>query len=619
MKRALSALLSILLLLQCMEVVFAADAWNEQNNTDYDIWMADALIDGIDGGYSWYKTFRGLQEPVYRTLGSELVDDVPLVSISTTWTVFFNGEYRNQFANEQKYIYEIILMDYLKYVSSMDTSVKDLLGNEYKYAKKLYSTIISELKDNTIDYIDNDLSVKEAEKIWKNTKIADGINEAMKELNDGTKTVKKLIEELSQYLVLKETKDNTIALLVASKEAAGGNSDYIKAVDDIVDALNATGLEYVQGESLDYLWDEVLNVAWDLLKDANPFLKPFDLGIATLDLCFDSTKSASNNLKLVLLYTMDSYLSIGSMNATQTYLADKTPENARKFRDCFEAYIQFQMFGNQFASSWLEQYLESGDINNFINYTFEKENIITAEDLKKRCEIQNNGRNTILEGINSYSDIYQMKYPIVSSNNSNELQTENNNHNTPGVSVEEKLEEMFPAIFTYADRCAYYDEDYRTAVYNSEDFWSCIHGFVLANPQKDINEPYSVEELKNIAYCMFEGFDGNLPPYPDYLAHPQVGQGYANDTEVLFTGANFAEQELTYISYIENTDGSIDAIYAHRWAPWDPQETDHYYIFHLIPNSHMDINARNVLYYTITSVSHPLQSNPMENTSFGEQ
>lgn len=47
-----------------------------------------------------------------------MLNDKPLVSISTDWSILFNSEYRNQFANEQKYIYEIILMDYLKYESS---------------------------------------------------------------------------------------------------------------------------------------------------------------------------------------------------------------------------------------------------------------------------------------------------------------------------------------------------------------------------------------------------------------------------------------------------------------------------------------------------------------------
>lgn len=413
MKRVLATIISVMLLLQFTVPVFATTTVVSTSKTpDYDIWMADSLINGVDGAGSWYKTFRGLQEPVYRTLGAELLKDKPLVSMSTTWTVFFNGEYRNQFTNEQKYIYEIILMDYLKYGTSMDTSVKDLTGNEFKFAKKLYSTLANELSNNTLDYIDKNLSAEKAEKIWKNVKVADGINTAIKEIDDGKKSVKKLIEEISQYLVLKETKDNKIALLKASKAAAGSNKDYIKAVDDVMKALESTDLKYVQGRSLNYLWDQALNNAWGALTKANPVLSSIEFGISGLDVCFDSTKSASNNLKLVLLYTVDSYMSIGMSNATQTYLASKTSVNARNFRECFEAYAQFQMFGNKFASGWLGQYLNGGVLKDVFNQTFKKENIKTAQDLQNRCQTQINGRNKILKGINTYSDIYKGKYPI---------------------------------------------------------------------------------------------------------------------------------------------------------------------------------------------------------------
>lgn len=402
-----------MLLLQCASPVCAATTVVSASKApDYNIWMADSLIYGIDGAGGWYKTFKGLQEPIYRTLGAELLNHKPLISMSTAWTVFFNGEYRNRFANEQKYIYEIILMDYLKYGTSMDTSVKDLTNGEFEFTKTLYSTLAKQLSNNTLDYIDRDLSVEAAEKIWKNAKAIDGINTAIKNIDAGKKTVKKLIEEISRYLVLKETKENKIILLKASKAAAGNNKDYMKAVDDIVKALESSDLKYVQGRSIDYLWNQVLNEAWGALTNANPGLSAIEFGISGLDICFDSTKSASNNLKLALLYTVDSYMQISMSNATQTYLASKTSANAKKFRGCFEAYIQFQMFGNKFASGWLGQYLDGGVLKDTFNQIFNRENIKTAQDLVNRCKTQINGRNTILEGINKYSDIYKGKYPI---------------------------------------------------------------------------------------------------------------------------------------------------------------------------------------------------------------
>ena len=75
---------------------------------DYDYWMAQTIMNGIDNnGNSLYSTFRSFSEPVYRQLGEYLLDDKPLVSISTAWSIYFNSEYRNQLTNVQKYIYEM--------------------------------------------------------------------------------------------------------------------------------------------------------------------------------------------------------------------------------------------------------------------------------------------------------------------------------------------------------------------------------------------------------------------------------------------------------------------------------------------------------------------------------
>ena len=64
---------------------------------DYDYWMAQTIMNGIDNnGNSLYSTFRSFSEPVYRQLGGYLLDDKPLVSISTAWSIYFNSEYRNQ-------------------------------------------------------------------------------------------------------------------------------------------------------------------------------------------------------------------------------------------------------------------------------------------------------------------------------------------------------------------------------------------------------------------------------------------------------------------------------------------------------------------------------------------
>ena len=402
MKKIVMLFLSAILLLN---TVFSSSIKAASIKTpDYDIWMANSLISGVDGTTSWYRTFKNLQEPIYKTLGKEVLDNKPLVSMSAGWTVFFNSKYRNQFANEQKYIYEVILMDYLKYGTSQDKTVTDITGSEYKFAQKLYSVITKDLLKKK--------DLKAAKNVWKNLEIAGDINKALKVVGEGKKTVKELIDDISMYLALQEIRTEKVALLKASKAAAGKNEDYKKAVDDVIKAVNASAVQYASGKGVDFLWDKTLDKAWEKLTDANPALKGIELGVAGLDACFDTSKSAANNLKLALLYTVDCYMSTTLSNASMKFTSNKTASNARNFREYFKGYVQFQMFGNKYAEKWLGQYLKGGIVKDIFNRIFKKQNIKTANDMKKRCQTQINGRNTILKGIRKCEQIYRGKYPL---------------------------------------------------------------------------------------------------------------------------------------------------------------------------------------------------------------
>lgn len=414
MKKIVSVLLAFVLLFQITVPVSAATVVSKDKAPNYDIWLANSFLNGLDNkGEGIYKTFRGFQAPIYQVLGGELLKDKPLVSMSTAWTIFFNSEYRNQFANEQKYIYEVVLMDYFKYGSSVKTAEDDLQGNEFKFAKKLYEVLAKDLENNTIDYIDKELSVDDAVKIWKNAKVITNLDEALEEADDGKTSVKDLIEELSRYSALLEAKESKISLLKASRNAAGDNVDYKKAVDDIIKAIERTKLTYVRNRSLNYLWNKFLDEGWEKLLDINPVLKAIDLGVSSLDMCFDTTNSASNNLKLAVLYNVDCYMAMGMMKVRETYSQRKSASNARIFKECFEGYIQFQMFGNTYADKWLSQYLSGGAIKDLFNQIFHKENIKTAKDMQKLAQSQITTRQRLLEIMNQYAGIYKGKYPIV--------------------------------------------------------------------------------------------------------------------------------------------------------------------------------------------------------------
>ena len=415
MKRLTAAIFTVILLFQACIPVSAAKRTVVQRTygANYDKWMADTLLNGIDGtGGGWYQTFKQSQDPIYRTLGAAVLDNKPLLSISTAWSVFLNDEYRNRFYNEQEYIYEVILMDFLKYRANLDVDTAGLEGNTLKFTKKLYSTLAGELSNNTLNYIDNKLSVEEAARIWKKAKIADNIEKIIEKVDNIQKPVKAIIEGVADCLALEERKTSVITLLRESGKAAEKNKDYKIAVREIVTTLNSTELTYMSKKTLGYLWIQNLDDAWELLTDANPWLGGIELYAAGLDVLFNTSNSASNNLKLALLYTMDCYMSIALTDAASEYRSNKTPANARKFRECFEAYVEFQMFGNEYAKQWLDEYLDGESISNAVRKILNKKNIKTAQELLKLCNSQTNSRKKILKGINTYTDIYEKKYPI---------------------------------------------------------------------------------------------------------------------------------------------------------------------------------------------------------------
>lgn len=139
------------------------------------MWIAQAAIHGLDNtGLGLYSQIQSASDPVYLELGGYLLGDTPLISMSTAWSVFFNSEYRNQFANEQKYIYEVLLMNYLKYDSESDSASGDLFNNEMKFSMKLYNALADELSENTYDYIKN-MTVEQAE--LNEHRFAGGIDE----------------------------------------------------------------------------------------------------------------------------------------------------------------------------------------------------------------------------------------------------------------------------------------------------------------------------------------------------------------------------------------------------------------------------------------------------------
>ena len=59
----------------------------------------------------------------------------------------------NQYANEQKYVYEMLLMKYIKYDMNSSARKIDLYNNEMKFSIKLFSEIKKGVSGSRSDYL----------------------------------------------------------------------------------------------------------------------------------------------------------------------------------------------------------------------------------------------------------------------------------------------------------------------------------------------------------------------------------------------------------------------------------------------------------------------------------
>ena len=392
----------------------------DTNVPDYNIWMANTLLYGYqnDKSSSLYQMFQDFQDPVYEELGGYLLEDEPLINMSAEWSTLLNEEYRGQLT--EKYIYEILLTDYLLYDANSTSTTIDLDNKELDFSMQMYSLLVKELDNNAYDYIKN-LTVEEAINFYDNVGTAVDIDFALKEVKkyEGTlKDVQEVINLMSECLALQQAQEERILLLKEARNACAAldspNTEFIAAADGLISALEGSPIEYVAGRSTSYILKKSIDSAWEILCDGNPTLKvvstSIELGVSGMDALFDTTNNTSNNLKLALLYTLDSYMKLGMMNATADFMSSNTQENAKTYIGCFQAYVQFQMCGNDYSTGWLEDCIDDKSLSGLIKQIFLRDNISTGKELIARVKSQNVNRKNLLQLMSKYAGIYQNLY-----------------------------------------------------------------------------------------------------------------------------------------------------------------------------------------------------------------
>ena len=388
---------------------------------EYDVWLSDTIVSGLSMngttyGDSMYKLFKEIQEPIYAELGGLILEDIPLMSVSSVW----HDVVKRDFYDNQKLIYEALLMDYIKYenttnAASFDTSQIDR-ANSYliKIFNELTKKYLAEGVQNWSPEQFMDMSVEDAVKSFEGVET---MQKTVKTVQSAAKSTKQLISIMAEFSALEDIKQEKIQLIKKARDAAKGfenpNNDFISACDEITGQMESTAIDvnYLITKGASAGMEKLIDKVWSGLAEKNVVLKSIDLGSGAMDILFNTSEASSDNLKLSLLYTMDCYLKTGLNQASMEYLENKSDNDlAQTFNGCFEGYVEFQMYGNKVAKSWIGSVTDGGVLNHAFSYIFYRENLKNASELKSLCDSQSKTRGQILSILEKYQKIYSGQY-----------------------------------------------------------------------------------------------------------------------------------------------------------------------------------------------------------------
>ena len=398
--------------------VFSAGTQNSSCTPEYDVWLSDTIVSGLkmNGttyGNSMYEIFKEMQEPIYEELGELILGDVPMMSISSVW----NNVIKREFYTNQKLIYETLLVEYIKYENKTNAEQFDTtqIDRTNAYLIKIFNELADGGPQDWASEQFMNMSVDEAIKSFENVQC---MKDTIRRTKDISKNVKEFITFNANLLALEDAKREKVQLIKNARDACAsmGNSnyDFITACNEIIEEIEKVDIDlhsYVLTQSANTAMKAVIDKVWSDLCEKNIVLKSIDWGADAMDILFNTSDAASNNLKLSILYTMDCYFKMGLSNAATSYLSHPTDkEAALTFNSCFDGYVNFQIYGNHTAKSWISSVTDDGALNHAFTYIFCREALKSAEELKTLCDSQNKTRNQILNILDKYPDIYSNLY-----------------------------------------------------------------------------------------------------------------------------------------------------------------------------------------------------------------
>ncbi len=402
--KAIVALISIFLLIT--DLIYTTAYAYTPETTDLNRWVAETILFD-DEGKDYYRQFLRLHDPVYIELGKAYISDKSLYRTSNMWSDLLNDEYRQNYIIKEYYLYDMILMGFMKYETVSESFITSLQSEEQKIAEQLYSFASDKVVNDTADFLSDKSTIEQAEEFFENAEWAETLGKTLTIMDFGRTAVEDCMDQIACCIALSEKRQDKLELLKASREVAikDKDSDYVQAVSVIIDALEDINVfDYVKNKGAVQAWDMVLKATEEIVKTKIPALAVLNLSIAGMDVLFKSSNTASNDVKLTFLLLCDSYMRIGAINTAQQYRESLSPEAAGVFLDSFKGYLTFQKYGDDFAKKWINDYISARE--KVFTWLFNRNNVKKAKKLYDFCDSEITERDKLLNKVSELYIIY---------------------------------------------------------------------------------------------------------------------------------------------------------------------------------------------------------------------
>ena len=531
LKKATSVLLAIIMVFSVFTIVpITASAVDNTEKVGVPLYQANIIANGYNNdGEGYYKLFKDLRDPLYYDFADYMLDDGVLCWTSNFWNAAFNSD----FQKNPSYFYEVMLMGFLKY----DQKIVDTSGVWDSEEMSLTTEIYNNLADSYIDKFEisdndflkqvDDISKEEVKKVISSVENVEITKDALDTLADGCSYATEFINAVSEYQTLINAKSERIELLKLTRAKVTDNEYFTKAVDDIIDKMEKTPIEYVSGKMLDKIWDDFLNKSWNLIIESSPIeavLKAIDIEKMTLDVLFNSSETASNNFKLLVLFTVDTYFSSALEQAYNNYKNSPTVLNAGILIQSFRAYIEYQTYGLDFTKTFINEIVDGDGIHRIVEEIFFKESVESADELKPYCDGQIENREKILELLDRSADVYYSSVGL--DNLVDRLGSENaDDVNIPVTGISFKESEI--TLKSTDDICMIYADVYPKNATNKKVTYTSSDPSILSVPS---DGGFASQKGKGVVTVTATTEDG------DFTAKQTVNVDYAPTKIVKSTG-----------------------------------------------------------------------------------